>query len=82
MRGLIDATGVRTVQLTVTGMTCAACAARVQRQLNKVDGVSAAVNFATDRATVQAPATVTETLVAQVRQAGYDAHLLRPSASA
>ena len=66
--------GVRTVELAVTGMTCAACAARVQRQLNKLEGVSATVNYATDRATVQATGGVpVEALLQQVRDAGYDA---------
>src|SRR5436189_65368 len=36
----------------LTGMTCAACASRIERRLNKVDGISATVNYATERATV------------------------------
>ena len=39
-------------------MTCAACAARVEKKLNAIDSVSATVNFATERATVTAPASV------------------------
>src|SRR5262245_13791990 len=42
-----------TVELMVGGMTCASCAARVQRRLNKLPGVDAAVNYATERATVR-----------------------------
>src|SRR3954469_21300589 len=40
------------VELDVTGMTCAACAARIERRLNKLDGVTATVNYATERASV------------------------------
>ena len=36
------------VELVIGGMTCASCAARVERKLNKVDGVSATVNYATE----------------------------------
>ena len=46
------------VELVIGGMTCAACAARVQAKLNKVDGVTATVNLATERAHVTAPAHV------------------------
>ena len=49
---------VRRVELDVSGMTCAACAARVETRLNKLDGVRASVNYATRVATVDAPATV------------------------
>jgi len=40
------------VELALDGMTCASCAARIERKLNKLDGVHATVNFATERATV------------------------------
>jgi len=40
------------VELPVSGMTCASCAARIERRLNRLEGVSAAVNYATERATV------------------------------
>ena len=62
-------------------MTCASCAARVEKRLNRLDGVEATVNYATERATVTyAPASVTpDDLVAAVEQAGYGAVL--PSAS-
>jgi P-type Cu+ transporter len=56
-------------------MTCAACAARIEKKLNKVDGVEASVNFGTERATVRCDEGVpVETLIAAVRSAGYDAH--------
>ncbi|MFE5505603.1 heavy metal translocating P-type ATPase [Amycolatopsis japonica] len=55
-------------------MTCASCAARVERKLNKVDGVSATVNYATEKAQVDFPAAVSvEDLVGVVESAGYTA---------
>ena len=58
-------------------MTCAACAARVEKKLNAIDGVAATVNFATERATVTAPASVpARRLVEAVEQAGYGADVL------
>jgi len=62
------------VELTIGGMTCASCAARVEKSLNKLDGVRATVNYATERARVFAPSGVsTETLVAAVEATGYTA---------
>ena len=64
------------VTIPVTGMTCAACANRVQRRLSKGEGVEdAAVNFGTERATVTYDAAATDAahLVELVRSAGYDA---------
>ncbi|HVX47016.1 MAG TPA: heavy metal translocating P-type ATPase [Mycobacteriales bacterium] len=62
------------VELAVTGMTCAACARRVERSLNKLETVTASVNFATEKVYVQAPEPVAvETLIAQVEGAGYGA---------
>lgn len=64
----------RRVELDIQGMTCASCAARIERKLNKLDHVSASVNFATERATVTYPAAVTvERLLSTVRAAGYQA---------
>ncbi|MGH3672528.1 MAG: heavy metal translocating P-type ATPase [Pseudonocardiaceae bacterium] len=69
----------RSLELSIGGMTCAACAARVERRLNKLDGVRASVNYATEKATIAAPATVgTAELVAQVRSAGYRATPIEP----
>jgi P-type Cu+ transporter len=67
------------VELPITGMTCASCAARVERSLNDVDGVTAAVNYATERATVDYdPTTVGPAeLVDAVEAVGYGA-VLRP----
>ncbi|PZS23096.1 MAG: heavy metal translocating P-type ATPase [Acidimicrobiales bacterium] len=67
----------RQVELAISGMTCASCAARIEKRLNKVDGVTATVNFATEHAKVSYPEAVTpDELVAQVKAVGYDA---RPS---
>ena len=62
------------VDLEIGGMTCASCAARVEKRLNQLEGVSATVNFATERARVTVPAGVdTDTLIAEVAAAGYAA---------
>jgi Cu+-exporting ATPase len=68
------------VELPITGMTCASCANRIERKLNKLAGVTATVNYATERATVDFDATAVapEQLVATVEAAGYQAVL--PSA--
>ncbi|MFY1702920.1 heavy metal translocating P-type ATPase [Micromonospora sp. WMMA1923] len=72
-----------TIELKVTGMTCAACASRVERQLNKIDGVNASVNYATDRATVRLARPVpTDELIARVEKAGYQAAPFAPTGSA
>ncbi|MHB1290858.1 MAG: heavy metal translocating P-type ATPase [Sulfuricella sp.] len=62
--------------LVLEGMTCAACAARIEKVLNKIDGVSATVNFATEKARIRAApgAATLETLIAAVTKAGYGAH--------
>ena len=69
----------RSVELALTGMTCASCANRIERKLNKLDGVSATVNYATEKAKVSYAPTVTpEDLVATVEAAGYGATLPEP----
>ncbi len=69
------------VELAITGMTCASCANRIERKLNKLDGVVATVNYATEKAKVTFPAEVTpEALVETVEQAGYGAALPRAAA--
>ena len=47
-----DVPALRHIELGVTGMTCASCSSRIQRKLNKLDGVEAAVNYSTETATV------------------------------
>ncbi|MGH3435590.1 MAG: heavy metal translocating P-type ATPase [Sciscionella sp.] len=64
------------IELSLGGMTCASCANRIERKLNNVDGVAASVNYATEKARVAYPATVsTEDLVRVVEAAGYTANL-------
>jgi Cu+-exporting ATPase len=65
----------REVRLRIDGMHCASCAARVERGLNRVGGVSASVNYLTEQATVRCPPDVeVERLVGAVESAGYMAH--------
>jgi copper chaperone CopZ len=60
----------RTLRLELEGMTCAACAARIEKKLNAVEGVEATVNFATEEATVSYDTDVAvQQLVAAVRPA-------------
>ncbi len=64
------------VELAISGMTCASCANRIERKLNKLDGVSATVNYATEKAKVSYGGDVTpEQLLATVAEAGYSAAL-------
>jgi Cu+-exporting ATPase len=63
------------VRLELEGMTCASCVSRIERKLNKLEGVEATVNFATEQATVRCDPSVTvEDLVSAVEAAGYNAH--------
>jgi heavy metal translocating P-type ATPase len=65
------------VEFSVQGMTCAACAARVEKKLNTIDGVTATVNLATERAIVSAAALVpVQQIIDTVTQAGYRAEVL------
>jgi Cu+-exporting ATPase len=65
------------IELPIEGMTCASCAARIEKKLNRLDGVTATVNYATEKASVAYdPAQVEpEALVAAVEQVGYAARL-------
>ncbi|MEE2032502.1 heavy metal translocating P-type ATPase [Rhodococcus chondri] len=70
------------VELTIGGMTCASCAARVEKKLNRMDGVSASVNYATEKAKVSYVGDITpEDLVATVEATGYTAALPAPPAT-
>ena len=70
--------GTNQVELIIGGMTCAACAARVQAKLNKLTGVTASVNLSTERAYVTAPATLpAAALIGVVEAVGYTAELAR-----
>ncbi len=67
----------RALSFTVGGMTCGACAARIERRLNRIEGVRAVVNFATERASVTAPPTVTAAdVIDEVTSIGYQAELI------
>ncbi|GEO97281.1 heavy metal translocating P-type ATPase [Kocuria turfanensis] len=67
------------VELEIGGMTCASCANRIERKLNKLEGVSASVNYATEKARVSAPAGYDpQDLIAEVEKTGYTAALPAP----
>ncbi|MFC4533264.1 heavy metal translocating P-type ATPase [Sphaerisporangium dianthi] len=69
------------VELSIGGMTCASCANRIERKLNKLDGVSATVNYATEKAKVAFPEGLdARLLIAEVEKAGYTAALPAPPA--
>jgi Cu+-exporting ATPase len=71
----------RTVELSIGGMTCASCAARVEKKLNKLDGVTATVNYSTEKAKVRFPETMEPAaLVAVVEATGYTAAVPAPPA--
>jgi P-type Cu+ transporter len=69
------------VQLDIGGMTCASCAARIEKRLNRIDGVTATVNYATEKATVaiargeDGHAVTADELIEQVEATGYSAHV-------
>jgi Cu+-exporting ATPase len=68
------------LRLDLSGMTCASCAARIERKLNKLEGVEATVNFATEQATVSCDASVTaDELVRAVESIGYGARPVAPA---
>jgi len=75
----MPAAAQQAVELSIGGMTCASCAARIEKKLNKLDGVTATVNYATEKARVVFPDTVSAgELIATVERAGYTAALPAP----
>ncbi|EFQ82872.1 copper-exporting ATPase [Aeromicrobium marinum DSM 15272] len=69
------------VELTIGGMTCASCANRIERKLNTLDGVTASVNYATEKATVSGPHGLDPlALIAEVEKTGYTATVPGPTA--
>jgi len=73
----MTASELRTLEYTeydISGMTCTACARRVERALNKLEGVTATVNYATERALISTATVEEATIIAQVESAGYGAH--------
>jgi Cu+-exporting ATPase len=73
----VSNTELQSVELPLAGMTCAACAARIEKQLNKLPGVEAAVNFATERATIRyaSAGTTAAKLVETIRKTGFEVPL-------
>ncbi|MGH3247953.1 MAG: cation transporter, partial [Trebonia sp.] len=72
----MPAAAQQAVELSIGGMTCASCAARVEKKLNKMDGVTATVNYATEKAAVTFPGTLSPgDLIAVVERTGYTAAL-------
>ena len=66
------------IELDLEGMTCAACAARIEKNLNKLPGVEASVNLATEKAVIRYPEAISvEGLIERVRDTGYDARVAR-----
>ena len=75
-----DTSATERVDLQIEGMTCASCAARIEKRLNRLEGVEASVNYATERAAVRhAPDVSVEDLVAQVEATGYRASVPQPA---
>src|SRR6476469_5926948 len=67
------------IELAIGGMTCASCAARIEKKLNKLDGVTATVNYSTEKAKVTFTGDITPAdLVATVEKTGYSARLPQP----
>ncbi|MFI6504937.1 heavy metal translocating P-type ATPase [Nonomuraea typhae] len=82
MSSLTDDKPQGAVELTIGGMTCASCANRIERKLNKMDGVTATVNYATEKAKVTFPEGLNpQELIATVESAGYTAALPKPEKS-
>ena len=74
--GVQTPSDTRDVELVIGGMTCASCAARIEKKLNKLDGVTATVNYATEKARVAAaPGVSTDVLITTVQATGYTATL-------
>ncbi|MFE6666744.1 heavy metal translocating P-type ATPase [Streptomyces sp. NPDC057697] len=82
--GTADGTGTAEVELAIGGMTCASCAARIEKKLNRMDGVEATVNYATEKAKVsyRGEDVSVQDLIATVEKTGYTAHEPAPPAPA
>ncbi|MEZ7754734.1 heavy metal translocating P-type ATPase [Microbacterium paraoxydans] len=77
----MDTPSATSVELEIGGMTCASCAMRIEKKLNRLDGVTATVNYATEKASVTVPAGVdTAVLIAEVEKTGYTAVVPAPPA--
>ncbi len=76
MKPALTSTEPQRLDLAITGMTCASCAARIERRLNKLDGVTASVNYATERARIfyDAAGHTPTALIGTIEHTGYGAH--------
>ncbi|WP_228989580.1 cation-translocating P-type ATPase [Streptomyces sp. DH8] len=76
--------GTAAVELAIGGMTCASCAARIEKKLNRMDGVEATVNYATEKAkvTYHGSEVSVDDLIATVEATGYTARRPAPPAAA
>ncbi|MEU7859358.1 heavy metal translocating P-type ATPase [Nonomuraea sp. NPDC049141] len=82
MSSITDDRPLNAVELSIGGMTCASCANRIERKLNKLDGVTATVNYATEKAKVTFSDDLDpQTLISEVEKAGYSAALPAPPRS-
>ncbi len=73
---------LQSLQLDIGGMTCASCAARIEKKLNRMEGVTASVNYATEKAKVTFDNNVTPAdLIATIEATGYSAVLPKPAAA-
>ncbi|MFF8973968.1 heavy metal translocating P-type ATPase [Streptomyces sp. NPDC014995] len=80
--GSTTPTSASEIELSIGGMTCASCAARIEKKLNRMDGVTATVNYATEKAKVSYPAGIeVADLIATVEKTGYTAEEPPPPAS-
>ncbi|GAA4951043.1 heavy metal translocating P-type ATPase [Actinoplanes utahensis] len=69
-------TAATLIELEISGMTCASCASRIEKKLNRMDGVSATVNYATEKATATVdPGVTAADLIATVEKTGYTAKI-------
>ncbi|MFE7455635.1 heavy metal translocating P-type ATPase [Streptomyces sp. NPDC057554] len=82
--GTAPAVGTGTVELTIGGMTCASCAARIEKKLNRMDGVEATVNYATEKAkvTYRGEDVSVQDLISTVEATGYTAQEPPPPTAA
>ncbi|MFJ8917073.1 heavy metal translocating P-type ATPase [Amycolatopsis sp. NPDC102389] len=79
----LDQATTAEVELAITGMTCASCAMRIEKKLNKLDGVTATVNYATEKAKVTYSGDIEpQRLIEQVEAAGYSAAVPAPAKAA
>ncbi|MFJ2370004.1 heavy metal translocating P-type ATPase [Microbacterium sp. NPDC087665] len=83
MNASAPSTGATALDLEIGGMTCASCAMRIEKKLNKLDGVNATVNYATEKAKVTVPDGYDAALlISEIEKTGYTAALPAPKNSA